>query len=213
MDLADILEYFDPHEYEGLVFAMPAEFIGRNLAREVARVGSMELWQYQSVVNHDHPSIGLDVNPVEIEFAYALAWRQVLCERFPEHSFVIETRPTDQMTWFQLTKTAPYEDDVDFQDFCPSFSISAAEFRKAMEEMKEAGFGAKEAREKHMEAFHSRTPRTGSVGTCELCQSGTGFSDPVVSDKYRGIRFMNCSSCGKELIHSTKTIREVVSPD
>ena len=211
MEAADILEYFDPQEYEGLVFDMPAESIGRNLAIEVARVGSMELWEYQSFVNHDHPAMGPDANPVEIEPFYALVWRQALSDRFPSFSFVIETSPMDRMTWFQLTRTAPTEDDDKFQDYSPPIALSMSEFQKSIKQMNDEGIGSEEARETYMANFRSRTPRRGNVGSCEKCESNSGFTEPVVSEKHRGIRLMRCLTCEAELIHSTKTIREVIA--
>jgi hypothetical protein len=55
MDIRIIGENHNPQEYEGLIFNMSKEYIPIRLAQEVARVGSMELWQFQAFVHHEHP--------------------------------------------------------------------------------------------------------------------------------------------------------------
>lgn len=196
----------EPHEYEGLVFNMPRADIPLRLAREVARVGSMELWQYQSFVHHEHPWMG-DEDGMKEELALVEEWKQMLSTRFPQHQFVIEVTPMDRATWFQATESAPKEDDAEFVGYQPPIAVNMADLKELFEA---AGKDMAKFNELRNESFAKRTSRKGSVGSCEKCGSSGGFGEPYLAADHRGIQFIQCLACGEELIHSTKTIRFLV---
>ncbi|MBS1728861.1 MAG: hypothetical protein JST51_19245 [Armatimonadetes bacterium] len=185
---------------------MSAEDIPIRLAREVLRVGSMDLWQYQAFVHHEHPSMGSRDALIE-EPRLVAEWTEMLSTKFPNHRFVISVLPCDRMTWYQVTSNSPTEDDVEFEEYSPPFSVSINDMRALFE--KADGDKAKMA-ELHREDFKKRTPRCGSEGACENCRATEGFTEPRLADGHRGIRLMTCRACGAEMIHSTKTIRFLV---
>jgi hypothetical protein len=114
------------------------------------------------------------------------------------------------MTWYQVTSTSPKEDDAEFEDYSPPIRVDIGSLRTLMETFKD---NPDLIREKHKAEFVKKTPRMGSAGNCEQCDSSKGFSEPFGLDGHRGVRMITCNACGASLIHSTKTIRFVVGPD
>lgn len=199
-------EGHDPHEYEGLVFNMPTDQIPIQLAREVARVGSMELWQFQAFVHHEHPSMGQQ-DPLIEEPRLVDEWTDLLSTRFPHYQFVISVSPCDRMTWYQVTETSPTEDDAEFENYAPPISITKDDLKALFEK---SGGDLQKLREAQREDFRRRTRRSGSTGACDHCGSEAGFTNPEAASNHRGVRIIKCLACRAELIHSTKTIRFVV---
>lgn len=208
MEIRIIGEGHNPQEYEGLIFNMPKESIPIRLAREVARVGSMELWQYQSFQHHEHPF--MDDDSFNDELQVVEDWKEMLSTRFPDYAFVIELRPTNRVTWYQATENAPKEDDVEFEDYSPPIRVDMSSLKELWSKLKDSKSSTEIAAE-HRRSFMERTPRNGSVGTCEECQSAEGFSEPFMLEGHRGVRMITCKACGKDLIHSTRTIRFAIN--
>src|SRR5437763_7698964 len=101
-------EGLELNSYCGLVFDMPAEEIPERLAREIARVGYLSLWQYQHFTNHNYPTIGEDDYTAEL--IEADRWAAALAEKFRELKFVVEISPFDRTTWYQALGDAPTQD-------------------------------------------------------------------------------------------------------
>lgn len=135
MEIRIIGEDHNPHEYEGLIFNMPKESIPIRLAREVARVGSMELWQYQSFVHHEHPYMG---GSFADELQVVQDWQEMLSNGFPEYPFVIELNPTDRVTWYQATESAPKEDDVEYEDYSPPIRVNISSLKELWTTLKDS---------------------------------------------------------------------------
>jgi hypothetical protein len=206
----------NPNEYNGLVFDMPAERIPVRLAQETLRLGAITLWMYQAFVHHEHPSCGSRTDPERVETDLLAEWRRILEERFPQIPFVVEIRPTEQMTWYQASKGAPTEDEGDWQTYqAPvSFTLDRNMLKSLLTDLATAAKSEEalsEFQEEHKRGFSAMTPRKGSAGTCEKCNVGTEFSEPELSAIHRGIRTIVCANCGEKLIHSTKMIRELVN--
>ncbi|MBI5707892.1 MAG: hypothetical protein HZC36_12985 [Armatimonadetes bacterium] len=206
MDIRFSSEDLDPHEYEGLVFNLPAKDIPIHIAREISRVGSMELWEYQHFVHHDHPFHDPD-DALAGEPVLAEQWANVLNARFPEFRFVVEVSPVDRITWYQATDTAPTEDDPEFSDYSPPVSFQVSEFVGMLKEAREAEDFVGALGRLNRESFRAQTSREGSAGNCEHCEASSGFTEAAISPQHRGMRVMACLSCGKQVVHSTRIIR------
>ena len=207
-----IPEPIEPNEYCGLVFDLPRDQIPIRLAQEVARVGFMKLWEFQHFVHHDHPTIPGD--DFEDEIVQSEAWERTISARFPTFRFVIEISPFDRMSWYQAIGEAPTLDDADWQIYAGSIKMSGAEIRVRMQRLLDTTPEGKEATEEYNKAWLKiRTPRIGSEGSCEKCGDASGFTEPSVSSRHRGVKLITCLGCGQNLVHSTRLIRNRVGFD
>jgi len=185
----------------------PEEQIPQSLAQETVRVGSLELWQYQAFVHHDHPVIGHEDGGIEMEVEVAKFWAETLESRFPEMRFVVEVAPLEQITWYQVTRSSPTSDHEVFEEYTASFrfKIPRASATSDTENLAELV-------EKAYEMAKEQSGRTGALGRCERCGALDNFSSVSESPIHRGIRLIQCLSCGSDLVHSTRTIRNLVGP-
>lgn len=203
-----LLESFDPHEFHGVVLNVPRDRIPVLLAEAVSQDGSLSLWELQHFIHHEHPT--LRPEEVEIESFLAREWERILLDQFPFLGFVIEISPLDRVTWYQATSQAPCDDDQEFRLHSPTGSIQFS-----VEDCFEGGETEEEKRrkvEQGLKDWRGRLDqlRLGSDGPCEKCGSHAGFSEPVIAADHRGVRYMRCSHCGEQLIHSTKVVRTVI---
>lgn len=207
MNTRIIGEGHDPHEFEGVIFNLPKDKIAARLAREVNRVGTMELWEFQAFEHHEHPSMcGKDALVEEPKLLDE--WTKLLSTRFPARQFVIEIRPTYAMTWYQRTKNAPIKDDEDFELYMPPYEVSLSQLRDLF---KDIDGDPAELKSRHRRDFEQRTSRKGAEGACEKCGTKDQFSEPFHAENHRGIRLMTCLNCNEELIHSFRTVRYLVN--
>lgn len=188
------------NNYCGLVFNLPLEEIPIRLATETYRVGLLELWEYQHFVNHEHPDLCFDGH-FEDEIALANVWRIDL-ETMPSQRFIIEISPFDRMSWYQVTRNSPTEDETDWET--PSAQIFDPSSPKEIV-IREG------ESDDTSHLFKTITARTGTDGICERCQSAKGFTNPEVSSLHRGVKVIECLECKEKLIHSIRIIREKVN--
>lgn len=205
MQLEDYHE-IDPHEYMGVVLNTDAEAIPVALAREIVRVGSLELWEFQAFFNHDHPVSDPGLEDIALEVAIAELWAKTLRERFPETAFVVQKKPMQAMTWYQVTPNAPTKDDEEFRDFTASYRIQMPGPEVGTPEQRKAML-------MEMMAARRSNARTGSTGACEKCGENSGYGEPRTSPIHRGVRLIDCLACGETLVHSTRTVRDHLEAD
>lgn len=211
----------EAHEYHGIVLNRPADQIPIMLAQETLRVGSMTLWEYQFFVNHvDEPSADDYPQTIEeAEIGLLNEWKTLLGERFPGTRFIAWITPTVIMSWYQVTKGAPIEDDMEWTLYktvegpIKTREEAIAEVMAVVDRYEGWTREAKLAEYGSILAGHDNRPlpRDGGEGTCESCRVGTEFTEPVVSPVHRGIRTIQCKHCGAALTHSTRIIREKIN--
>lgn len=205
----------EPNKYHGLIFDMPIEQIPIRLAREVYRVGSMSLWEYQSFLHHDHPAMTFD--EIEFELVQANEWQNILSAKFPDYRFVIEIRPLRQVTWFQALGNAPTTDEQDWKPYVPPVTFDLTKLAVEVTGSDEVGSMTSEQKElmklKLRERMNPASRRDASVRVCDKCDSSRGFSDSFADPVHRGLLLMTCLECGATLIHSTRVIRNCFGPE
>lgn len=162
----------------------------------------MILWDFQAFHHHEHYFHEDETEGVEIQNEERLRLLTDLAEQFPHLSFLVHTIWLDRTTWYQTTPEAPNQDGP-WENY-PARPDLATEAAKRTE-----GVGA--MRQGLAENFENSLGGRGRLRRCLSCGEhawGESYELPEV----RGIRWMNCNSCGNTAIEATKEIRDRIGP-
>ena len=183
------------NSYHGIVLNRPLEEIPVLLAREILRVGKLDLAGYQRFQNHNHFCYHLGDVDFRNEVKQAEIWRDKLsASRLGR--FVIEYDSTELVSWYQLLPGVKSEDE---EEWC-LYQITVAPLEPIVdnntkERMLNGGIPVEEYISEVQRIKSLYRNRKGSDGPCEQCRREAGFTEPIVDLVHRGVKTMDCMYC------------------